>query len=162
MATLRRRSPLSLLSVFVIVSLLLLLLPPLPDTLSSASSHLTFASALGIGTKNRLLKKKPHGPLVWNTEENSVKLLLKHTQNVTAAGDSSKHSCLVFLLYSTDCPFSKEFYHDFEQLSQEYLSVAFVAMEKSLSSLNFLMQFGFQAVPQVLIYSPVSLVFFSF
>ncbi len=27
-------------------------------------------------------------------------------------------------------------------------------MEKSLSSLNFLMQFGFHAVPQILVYSP--------
>ena len=48
-------------------------------------------------------------------------------------------------------------YTTIEDLSHQYnQSVAFVAMDNSLSSLNFLMQFGFHAVPQVLVYSPVS------
>jgi len=96
---------------------------------------------------------------VWDTSELGVKVLLKHAQNVTAPqneNDKPKDSsCLVFLLYSTSCPFSREAYADVENLSRQYNdTVAFVALEKSLSSLTFLMQFGFHAVPQLLIYSP--------
>ena len=46
---------------------------------------------------------------VWNTKEAGVKVFLKHAQNVTAKAErvDGSEPCLVFLLYSTTCPFSK-------------------------------------------------------
>jgi hypothetical protein len=130
-------------------------------------SHLAllFVVALGLGLPSLSLAKQQANsadgvPMtgVWESNEQGVKLLLKHVQNCTAASEAEElDPCLVFLLYSTSCPFSREMYTTIEGLSHQYnRSVAFVAMDNALSSLNFLMQFGFHAVPQVLIHSPVS------
>ena len=81
--------------------------------------------------------------------------MLQRAQNLTASDADGRPPCLVFLLYSTSCPFSRTLYDDVEALSAQYgKRVAFVAMEKSHSSLNLLMQFGFHAVPQIVVYSP--------
>jgi len=109
-------------------------------------------SLAGLGTE----ALEERGGLV-DTTEAGVKLLLDHAQNLSVASEDGdvNESCLVFLLYSTSCPFSKRLYSDVEELSLQYdKSIAFVAMEKTHSSLNLLMQFGFHAVPQVVVYSP--------
>ena len=92
---------------------------------------------------------------LWNTRERGLRRVLQRAQNLTASDADGRPPCLVFLLYSTSCPFSRTLYDDVEALSAQYRKrVAFVAMEKSHSSLNLLMQFGFHAVPQIVVYSP--------
>ncbi|WZN58534.1 hypothetical protein HKI87_01g00570 [Chloropicon roscoffensis] len=92
---------------------------------------------------------------LWNTREPGLRRVLQRAQNLTASDADGRPPCLVFLLYSTSCPFSRTLYDDVEALSAQYgKRVAFVAMEKSHSSLNLLMQFGFHAVPQIVVYSP--------
>ena len=75
-------------------------------------------------------------------------------------GRAPQHACLVFLLYSASCAFSRDSYERVSALSEDprYADrFAFVSMDKRAASLSFLMRNEFHAVPQIVVASPAGL-----